>query len=73
MSYYCQISFKEIKAEDIQEFFVDMKRKAKERYEVSVKNNYSYSPMYKDLFYKNPEDITTELYLTKYRTEQEGC
>lgn len=71
MSYWCKISFKEIKAEDIQDFFVDMKRKARDRYEVSIKNNYYYSPMHKDVFYKNPEDITTELYLTKYRTEQE--
>lgn len=36
MSYWCKISFKEIKAEDIQEFFVDMKRKAKERFEKTV-------------------------------------
>lgn len=71
MSYWCQISFKEIKAEDIQEFFVNMKKKAKERYEASVENNYVYSPMHKDVFYTNPEEITTELYSTKYRTEQE--
>lgn len=71
MSYWCKISFKEINAEDIQDFFVDMKKKARERYEISVKNNYNYSPMHKDVFYKNPEDITTELYLTKYKTEQE--
>ena len=71
MSYWCKISFKEIEAEDIQDFFIDMKRKAKERYEASVENNYIYSPMHKDVFYKNPEDITTELYLTKYQTEQQ--
>ncbi len=71
MSYWCKISFKEIKAEDIQEFFVDMKRKAKERFEKTVEDNYMYSPMHKDVFYKNPEDITIKLYLTKYRTEQE--
>ncbi len=71
MSYYCQISFKEIEAEDIQDFFLNLKKKARERFEQAVEDNYMYSPMHKDVFYKNPEDITPELYSTKYQTEQQ--
>ena len=53
MSYWCQISFKEIKAEDIQEFFLNLKKKARERFEQAVEDSYIYSPMHKDVFYKN--------------------
>ena len=70
MSYFCQISFKKIEAEDIQDFFVDMKKKARERSKYAVEANYVYSPAHHGFAFKDLDENTDNLYLNKYQIEQ---
>lgn len=45
MSYSCLISFKKIKAEDVNDFFLEMKRVAKDNLDSIAEENYYYSPI----------------------------
>ena len=70
MSYFCQISFIEINAEDIQNFFIYLKKAARERSKYAVEANYVYSPTNHGFTLKNLDENTDSLYLNKYQIEQ---
>jgi hypothetical protein len=48
MSYYCEISFKKIKADRVFDFFTEMKRVCSEHIEEIAEDNYVFTPVFKD-------------------------
>lgn len=50
MSYSCQISFKQIKGEDVFDFFKSLKNKATENLENIADENYTFSPLFSSIY-----------------------
>ena len=72
MSYSCLISFKKIKAKDINDFFIEMKRVAKSNLDSIAEQNFHYSPIHRELFLSDLQDeIDNKTLYKKLFTEQE--
>lgn len=48
MSYYCEISFKKIKANEVFDFFVEFKKRCEEFIDIITEDNFMFTPLYKD-------------------------
>ena len=59
MSYSCQISFKQIKGDDIFDFFKKLKNEASQHLENIAEDNYVFSPLFKDIYSLN-ENFTID-------------
>lgn len=61
MSYSCLISFKKIPAEDINDFFIEMKKVAKDNLDSIAEENFSYSPIFRKLSFKDSRELQDEI------------
>ena len=65
MSYSCVISFKKIKAEDISDIFIKMKKAIKDNLDIIAEENFYYSPIYRELTLSDLKDETDNKTLYK--------